>query len=79
LKEGLLEIVVLGMISENIESVDDNKATHMIYKLHNIHPTDKIDLHRKTREMVFSDLLKNTTNKNKMETMVRKVVNQLKK
>lgn len=60
------------------KKVRDFNASKVKLKLDDISIVDKIDLHRKIREMIFRDLLHTTTSMIILQEIVEKVEKQLK-
>lgn len=77
-KDDSLNMAILEpKFDQTIKIVKDFKATKVKLKLYHINVVDKIDLHRKTREMIFKDLLHTTTSMIRFQEMFGKVEKQL--
>ena len=60
------------------KAISDYKRATFEFHTRDVHPTDQVDLHRKTREMIFSMLENASTAATKLEVSVRNVQTQLK-
>jgi hypothetical protein len=69
-EKGKLNIVVL--------ETRENKRTNITFDLNALHPIDKMDLHRKTREMVNKDIITTTLGMKKLQVMKDNLTSQLK-
>jgi hypothetical protein len=56
----------------------ENKRTNITFDLNDLHPIDKMDLHRQTREMINKDIITTTLGMKKLQVMKDKLTSQLK-
>jgi hypothetical protein len=56
----------------------ENKRTNINFYLNSLHPINKMDLHRPTREMVNRDIITSTLGMNKLKFLKDKLTSQLK-
>ena len=55
-----MNLALLEAKIQKVKTIDDYKATKIKLKLDHINVADKIDLHKHTREVVFTNLLLTT-------------------
>jgi hypothetical protein len=60
------------------KAITDYKRETFEFHTRDVHPTDQMDLHRQTREMVFSTLANASTSAAKLQVSLRNVQTQLK-
>jgi hypothetical protein len=60
------------------KAIIDYKRAMFEFHTRDVHPTDQMDLHRQTREMVFSTLANASTSAAKLQVSLRNVQTQLK-
>lgn len=59
--------------SKKLGTLEEYKSTKLRINLDQVNVVEKIELHKKTCEIVFKDLLQNTTNLGKLQSMLKKV------
>jgi hypothetical protein len=62
----------------NLKVITDYKRTTFEFQTEDVHPADQMDLHRKTREIVFSTLENASTDASKLQVSLNNVQTQLK-
>jgi hypothetical protein len=62
----------------DLKAIIDYKRETFEFHTRDVHPADQMDLHRQTREMVFSMLVKVSTVAAKLQVSLRNVQTQLK-
>ena len=62
----------------NLTVATQNRVIEMRFNLHKILVSNKIDLHKKTWEVIYTDLMKATLKVSKLQTTISKIKIQLK-
>jgi len=77
-EKGKINIYILELNDQNIKSSENYKVTNISVDSKVVNYVDKMDLHRKIREMIHKDVMLTSLGMNKLYIMNENIYNQLK-